>query len=388
MGHVLSSAATTTSSALNSSNSSAGDVLQRFTQTLLNSGDLLALGTDAVTVYLVARHHFQSSAGKRFPSAATLSKIVGIDKERVTQALQALQQRGYLQGKDGRYVLREKSCITHEDQQTTEVTWDIVNPGSLLNIREFRKVLVSGELGDARILHIEHLQVNINNIQEGGIGVNSQPVHTSATDHDAAELVSMLRPKEMLVAEPEPIVPVPAANTVAPAPVVAVSNAVVPPPVPIEPKVLPVVAEAVAAPAVVAEPAIPKPVAVPLTEQYQALRKQYVAEAYEAHVQALELAESVADKAFRELLLHEAQRPRKPSSWMMLFQQYSWESKDEAWQQRKLALQTEYDQVAAERQRLMKALHLNHGVVPAYEQAALAKLQLGYPELCAAMEAA
>jgi hypothetical protein len=73
---------------------------------------------------------------------------------------------------------------------------------------------------------------------------------------------------------------------------------------------------------------------------------------------------------------------------MMLFQQYSWESKDEAWQQRKLALQTEYDQMAAERQRLMKALHLNHGVVPAYEQAALAKLQLGYPELCAAMEAA
>jgi hypothetical protein len=168
---------------------------------------------------------------------------------------------------------------------------------------------------------------------------------------------------------------------------VAVPIAVVPP-VTIEPKVLPVVAEAVAAPAVVAEPAIPKPVAVPLTEQYQALRKQYVAEAYEAHVQALELAESAADKAFRELLVHEAQRPRKPSSWMMMFQQYSWESKDEAWQQRKLALQTEYDQVAAERQRLMKALHLNHGVVPAYEQAALAKLQLGYPELCAAMEAA
>ena len=70
-----------------------------------------------------------------------------------------------MQGKEGRYILREKSCLSHDnDEQVTEVTWDAVSPSSLLNIREFRKVLVSGELSDARILHIEHLQVNINNI--------------------------------------------------------------------------------------------------------------------------------------------------------------------------------------------------------------------------------
>ena len=414
MGNVPLSAAPSPSMPMPVSGAIKMDGLQRFTQTLLSSGDLVVLGTDAVAVYLVARNSVQSSANKRFPPVATLVKLVGIDKDRVTQALHLLQQRGYVQGKEGRYILREKSCLSHDnDEQVTEVTWDVVSPSSLLNIREFRKVLVSGELSDARILHIEHLQVNINNIQDGGIGVNSQPVHNHSVGNEAAlgDLVSTLRPKELVVAaEPKlELVTAPAVNTntmatpevAAPSPsspmpaptLVRVEDTPVSVPVvapPVAPAVsVPVVVAAVAPTVAVAAPVVPEPaiveavVAVDPAAQYQALRKQYLAEAYEAHVQALELAESVAEKAFRALLEHETKRPKKPNSWMMMFQQYAWESQEETWKQQKLTLQISYDQVVAERQRLMKALHLNHGVVPAYEQAALAKLRLEHPELSA-----
>ena len=402
MGNVPLSAAPSPSMPMPVSGAIKMDGLQRFTQTLLSSGDLLALSTDAVVVYLVARNSVQSSANKRFPPVATLVKLVGIDKDRVTQALHLLQQRGYVQGKEGRYILREKSCLSHDnDEQVTEVTWDVVSPSSLLNIREFRKVLVSGELGDARILHIEHLQVNINNIQDGGIGVNSQPVHNHSVGNEAAlgDLVSTLRPKELVVAaEPKlELVTAPAVNTNTMAtPAVAAPSPSSPMPAPTVsvPVVAPPVAPAVSVPVVVAAvaptvaPAVSVPVVAPTVAvdpaaQYQALRKQYLAEAYEAHVQALELAESVAEKAFRALLEHETKRPKKPNSWMMMFQQYAWESQEETWKQQKLTLQISYDQVVAERQRLMKALHLNQGVVPAYEQAALAKLRLEHPELSA-----
>jgi hypothetical protein len=384
MGNVPLSAAPSPSTPMPVSGAIKMDGLQRFTQTLLSSGDLVVLGTDAVAVYLVARNSVQSSANKRFPPVATLVKLVGIDKDRVTQALHLLQQRGYVQGKEGRYILREKSCLSHDnDKQVTEVTWDVVSPSSLLNIREFRKVLVSGELGDARILHIEHLQVNINNIQDGGIGVNSQPVHNHSVGNEAAlgDLVSTLRPKELVVAaEPKlELVTAPAVNTNTMAtPAVAAPSPSSPMPAP----TLVRVEDTPVAPAV-SVPVVAPTVAVDPAAQYQALRKQYLAEAYEAHVQALELAESVAEKAFRALLEHETKRPKKPNSWMMMFQQYAWESQEETWKQQKLTLQISYDQVVAERQRLMKALHLNHGVVPAYEQAALAKLRLEHPELSA-----
>lgn len=397
MGNVLLSAAPSPAAPMPASGVLKMDGLQRFTQTLLSSGDLVVLGTDAVAVYLVARNSVQSSANKRFPPVATLVKLVGIDKDRVTQALHLLQQRGYVQGKEGRYILREKSCLSHDnDKQVTEITWDVVSPSSLLNIREFRKVLVSGELGDARILHIEHLQVNINNIQDGGIGVNSQPVHNHSVGNEAAlgDLVSTLRPKELVVAaEPKlELVTAPAVNTNTMAtPAVAAPSPSSPMPAPTlvrveDTPVAPAVSVPVVAPTVaptVSVPVVAPTVAVDPAAQYQALRKQYLAEAYEAHVQALELAESVAEKAFRALLEHETKRPKKPNSWMMMFQQYAWESQEETWKQHKLTLQISYDQVAAERQRLMKALHLNHGVVPAYEQAALAKLRLEHPELSA-----
>ena len=406
MGNVPLSAAPSPSMPMPVSGAIKMDGLQRFTQTLLSSGDLVVLGTDAVAVYLVARNSVQSSANKRFPPVATLVKLVGIDKDRVTQALHLLQQRGYVQGKEGRYILREKSCLSHDnDEQVTEVTWDVVSPSSLLNIREFRKVLVSGELSDARILHIEHLQVNINNIQDGGIGVNSQPVHNHSVGNEAAlgDLVSTLRPKELVVAaEPKlELVTAPAVNTntmatpavAAPSPsspmpaptLVRVEDTPVAPAVSV-PVVAPTVAPAVSVPVVaptVSVPVVAPTVAVDPAAQYQALRKQYLAEAYEAHVQALELAESVAEKAFRALLEHETKRPKKPNSWMMMFQQYAWESQEETWKQQKLTLQISYDQVVAERQRLMKALHLNHGVVPAYEQAALARLRPVHPGLSA-----
>ena len=398
MGNVPLSAAPSPSMPMPVSGAIKMDGLQRFTQTLLSSGDLVVLGTDAVAVYLVARNSVQSSANKRFPPVATLVKLVGIDKDRVTQALHLLQQRGYVQGKEGRYILREKSCLSHDnDEQVTEVTWDVVSPSSLLNIREFRKVLVSGELSDARILHIEHLQVNINNIQDGGIGVNSQPVHNHSVGNEAAlgDLVSTLRPKELVVAaEPKlELVTAPAVNTNTMAtPAVAAPSPSSPMPAPtvsvpvVAPPVAPTVSVPVVAPTVapaVSVPVVAPTVAVDPAAQYQALRKQYLAEAYEAHVQALELAESVAEKAFRALLEHETKRPKKPNSWMMMFQQYAWESQEETWKQQKLTLQISYDQVVAERQRLMKALHLNQGVVPAYEQAALAKLRLEHPELSA-----
>ena len=398
MGNVPLSAAPSPSMPMPVSGAIKMDGLQRFTQTLLSSGDLVVLGTDAVAVYLVARNSVQSSANKRFPPVATLVKLVGIDKDRVTKALHLLQQRGYVQGKEGRYILREKSCLSHDnDEQVTEVTWDVVSPSSLLNIREFRKVLVSGELSDARILHIEHLQVNINNIQDGGIGVNSQPVHNHSVGNEAAlgDLVSTLRPKELVVAaEPKlELVTAPAVNTNTMAtPAVAAPSPSSPMPAPtvsvpvVAPPVAPTVSVPVVAPTVapaVSVPVVAPTVAVDPAAQYQALRKQYLAEAYEAHVQALELAESVAEKAFRALLEHETKRPKKPNSWMMMFQQYAWESQEETWKQQKLTLQISYDQVVAERQRLMKALHLNQGVVPAYEQAALAKLRLEHPELSA-----
>lgn len=381
------------------------DNLNTFMQTLIESGDLYALGSDAVIVYLIARNAVLTSSTRLFPSLDYLTMRSALAKDRVITALYALEELGYIQVKDDSYILREKTLTIADGHTTAEVTWDTINPGMLMNIREFRKVLVSGELYGAKIIHIDHLQVNVNNIQEGGIGVNSQPLgyghdDTLVTNQTVDKLITMLRSRGYdlniktksddnkkiteinshdlsLIDDLAHIIPF--NHTESEQPILSVNAqehvAVA------EVKTKPIPAPSNTTSASFTSSTAPK-MSADLEAQYQRLLSQYIDQAYEAHLHALQIAEKDTEKAYRHLIEHEVKRPKKPIGLLVLFKQQTWEEAENIWHSVKQQLQQQYDQVLTERQRLMRTLYASGGHEPEYKQVALQKLREAYPELC------
>jgi hypothetical protein len=80
-------------------------------------------------------------------------------------------------GRHNVYQLREKVPITDGEGRTVaHATWDYLPTLVKEAIADLRQVLLSGDLAGAKVVHIEHLhvQVNVNEVQPGGIANNVQ----------------------------------------------------------------------------------------------------------------------------------------------------------------------------------------------------------------------
>ena len=147
---------------------------------MIQSGDLASMGTTAFAVYAVIKSHTNFSTGRAFPNLHTIADKVGISDRHVRRELKILKNFGYLThtkaGRKNVYTLREKVPIVDGDGRPTAVaTWDYLPNSVQAAVAELRNVLLSGDLANARIIHIDQVMVNVQINQ--GTANSQQNIH-------------------------------------------------------------------------------------------------------------------------------------------------------------------------------------------------------------------
>ena len=73
------------------------------------------------------------------------------------------------------HVLREKVEITDDSgRPAATATWDYLPGGVKDAVADLKNVLVTGELGNAKVVHIERLQINVNHLYDNAVNYNVQ----------------------------------------------------------------------------------------------------------------------------------------------------------------------------------------------------------------------
>lgn len=135
---------------------------------LIEDGDMAKMGPYAYVTYNVIKSHTNYATGSAFPGVDEIVRKAGISKSKVLDSLKILQQMGYItiarRGRHNVYTLREKIAIHDEHGQPQAVaTWDYLPDAVRAAVNDLKNVLVTGNLGVAKTVHIERLVVNINN---------------------------------------------------------------------------------------------------------------------------------------------------------------------------------------------------------------------------------
>ena len=137
-------------------------------RSMVESGDVAKLGPYATTVYLVIKTYANYSTGTAFPGIDLIGEKSGISKSQVIRALSALEESGYIGkkqvGRKNVYTLRERIEVKGPDGRPEAVaTWDYV-PQLVTDAQaELKNFLLSGKTAEAKIIHIEHLHLNVAN---------------------------------------------------------------------------------------------------------------------------------------------------------------------------------------------------------------------------------
>jgi DNA-binding transcriptional ArsR family regulator len=145
---------------------------------MIDNGDMARLDGSAIKVYLVVKSFTNFSTGRAFPAIELISEKSGLSDSQVMRCLKSLEEAGYIsKSKSGRhniYTLREKVTIKDDTGRPQAVaTWDYI-PNSVRDaVADLKHVMVSGDLGGAKIVNIENLTVNMNIIH----GDNSTQVN-------------------------------------------------------------------------------------------------------------------------------------------------------------------------------------------------------------------
>ena len=144
-------------------------------RSMIDSGDVKALGPYAVTVYLVIKAYTNFSTGRAFPSIETISDKSGVSVPQVKRELKKLQSTGYIsvekKGRSNFYTLREKIELRDDTGRPQAVaTWDYLPSSVSAAMADLKNVMMSGDVGASRIVHIERLTVNVANA--GGTVIN------------------------------------------------------------------------------------------------------------------------------------------------------------------------------------------------------------------------
>lgn len=124
-------------------------------------GTVAKIGVYAWAVYCVIKAHADFNDGFSLPSLKDIAEQTGLSERAIYRALKLLEAEGLLikskEWKRNVYRLREKLVV---NEQTT-ITWDHL-PAALKQARqEIHKYLQTGSANDAKVIHIEHLTINI-----------------------------------------------------------------------------------------------------------------------------------------------------------------------------------------------------------------------------------
>jgi DNA-binding MarR family transcriptional regulator len=127
---------------------------------MFKQGTVAKIGVYAWAVYTCIKSHADFNDGLSFPTRKQLSEETGLSERQVQRSLKVLEKEGLLtKSKDwNRNVYRIKEKLT--DKQTV-ITWDHL-PAALKKARqELQNFLLTGNSKDAKIIHVEHLTINV-----------------------------------------------------------------------------------------------------------------------------------------------------------------------------------------------------------------------------------
>lgn len=150
---------------------------------MIDSGDMARLDGSAIKVYLVVKSYTNFSTGRAFPAIELIAEKAGLSKVQVMRCLKALEEAEYITkektGRHNTYTLREKVSIKDESGRPQALaTWDYI-PNSVRDaVADLKHVMVTGDMGGAKIVHIEHLVLNVMT------GDNSTQLNINAADFD------------------------------------------------------------------------------------------------------------------------------------------------------------------------------------------------------------
>ncbi len=144
-------------------------------RTMIEGGDVARMGPHAFAVYCVVKAHTNFQTGASFPGVELIAEKSGVSVRQVKRELKTLQTLGYLGvrkvGRSNHYALREKVEVHDADGRPAAVaTWDYLPAGVGAAVAELKHVLMSGDIGGARIVNIERLTVNV--AAAGGLVLN------------------------------------------------------------------------------------------------------------------------------------------------------------------------------------------------------------------------
>jgi DNA-binding MarR family transcriptional regulator len=139
----------------------------RIFQDMIFSGEAAKIGPSGFMVYSVIKAHASLNSGESFPGIPLIAKEGGVSPATVKRELNRLEEMGYLTrskeaGRNNTYQLRERVQITNEDGKVEAVGWwDYVPMSMQAALTDLKNVTMSGDLSNAKIIHIEHMVVNI-----------------------------------------------------------------------------------------------------------------------------------------------------------------------------------------------------------------------------------
>jgi DNA-binding transcriptional regulator YhcF (GntR family) len=129
-------------------------------------GTVAKIGAIPYCVYSCIKAHADFHDGLSIPSQKDIAAQTGLSERQIQRALKVLVEEGLItksrEWKRNVYRLKEKILL---DDRNTMITWDHL-PAALKEVRkELRNYLMTGDAKDAKIIHIEKLELTINLVQ-------------------------------------------------------------------------------------------------------------------------------------------------------------------------------------------------------------------------------
>lgn len=150
-----------------------------FFRSMIDGGGLAEMTGSSLKVYLVIKAHSNYHTGDAFPSHETIAELSGLSVSQVKRLIKDLVSFGYISssliGRSSHYRIHETVQIQDESGSNThKATWDY-KPSTVRDaVADLKDALRTRDIGNASVVHIERLQVNVNHVASGGVVFNLQ----------------------------------------------------------------------------------------------------------------------------------------------------------------------------------------------------------------------
>lgn len=167
---------------------------------IVQSGGIATLGCGALRVYLVIKSHTNLHTGESNPSIPTIAKESGLSERQVINSIKELQTAGYVSrnkaGRSNIYTTREKVNIKNDNGEDQAVaTWEYIPNQMKDAMKEVKNVLITGQLVDGKIIHIESLTLNILNDYATQVNVNGADKKSEIAKENILTMKKILKKK-------------------------------------------------------------------------------------------------------------------------------------------------------------------------------------------------